>query len=137
MNIVGDRIFQDYVVGPLPVNYETDIWPLSYVYNSGRSSTSTKMYGSDMNALQSWLDGVAHEVHDIINVLFPSEKTQANLEVPIFDVSSLDQPTLENGRSMRWILFSQVSETPTLLPQALYFKADTTGRNPVDWKVVQ
>jgi primary-amine oxidase len=137
MNIVGDKIFQDYVVGPLPINHETNIRPLSYVYNSGRSSTTTRLYGSDMNALQSWLDNIAHEVSDVIEVLFLNGTDQPDSEVPIFDVSSLDQPTLENGCNVRWILFSQVFEAPTLLPQALYFKANTTGRDPKNWNVME
>jgi primary-amine oxidase len=137
MNLIDDRIFQDYMVGPLPINQETVIKPLTHVYNSGRSWTSMGIYGSDMNALQTWLDSISHEIHDIITGLFDSQKLQSDSEKPVFEVSSVDQPFVEHGHNLRWILFSQVSEAPTLLPQGLYFKADTTGRDPAHWKVVQ
>ena len=75
---------------------------------------------------------------DILEDLFehPLGVLSDDAEATKFDASTVDQVFNEHGRQMRWAGFSPRSNTPTLLPQSLYFKADTTGRDPNMWKAV-
>ncbi|KAK3317705.1 copper amine oxidase [Cercophora scortea] len=126
----------EYLVGPLGHSSQT-IEPLRFVYNSGRSATVNP--AADVVALSRWMDEVALEVADIIDDLLRRPlhgQTQDGAGQDVLEPSSNDQTFIEDGRVMRWVTFFPVSDASTLLPQGLYFKADTTGRDPAQWKVV-
>lgn len=59
-----------------------------------------------------------------------------DVEAPSYEASTIDQAMNESGRVVRWASFSMVSDSPAILPQGLYFKVDTTGRDPGGWRVV-
>jgi primary-amine oxidase len=133
-DVIDDPRIEEYLIGPLPVEASTTITSLKYVYNSGRNFASTKSYGSNIKALQTWLDDIATDIQDITATLFKSLLPSAN---QTFEISGADQVVVEEGRSMRWMSFSQAGEATTLLPQGLFFKADTTGPSPKNWQIVQ
>lgn len=134
-NSINPPDIAEYMVGPLTENPDFVIEPLTFLYNSGRSSTVNP--SADVGALSNWTDRVAAEVSDIIEDLlgnpfrfsFSSQKAE-------FEAYSNDQVMMEDNRTMRWAGFFAISNASTLLPQGLYFKADTTGRDPNQWQVI-
>ncbi|KUJ24496.1 amine oxidase catalytic domain-containing protein [Mollisia scopiformis] len=126
---------EEYMVGPLPVSYTTVIQPLSFIYNSGRSETP--FLGADVTALEGWMESIAESMEDVVlDLLLHGVPIPHHLTLKDFVAASNDQIWFEEGRAMRWVSFSQISDANTLLPQGLYFKADTTGRDPEKWRVV-
>ncbi|KAK3689470.1 hypothetical protein B0T22DRAFT_376614 [Podospora appendiculata] len=126
----------EFLVGPLGHSGQT-IEPLRFVYNSGRSATVNP--AADVVALSRWMDEIALEVADIIDNLLRRPlhgQTQDSAGQDVLEPSSNDQTFIEDGRVVRWVTFFPVSDASTLLPQGLYLKADTTGRDPAQWKVV-
>lgn len=124
----------EFMVGPLSSD-DMRIQPLAFPYNSGRSTTTNP--ASNIVALTEWIDQVAIDIADIVQDLFGRPYTGLGNTTPdSFEASSNDQINVENGRYMRWVTFFQTSDANTLLPQGLYFKADTTGEDVTAWKVV-
>jgi primary-amine oxidase len=135
-NSVDQASVDEYMVGPLPISNHTSIQELNFPYNSGRSST--KSYMPDVQALETWFEKISVSVEDIIIDLFQNHELNPE-QAPFrnFVASSNDQIWFEDDRTLRWVGFSQLSSANTLVPQGLYFKADTTGRDPTVWSVVQ
>lgn len=137
---------QTYMVGPLPISPETKMEPLTYMYNSGRSSTVYT--DGNPEGLVTWADEVATAIEDIALdllgcrpsvVLYPQPgdeplgDEQPNSSECLFNPANPAQ--IEHGRNMRWFGFSKLADSWALLPQALYIKADLTGRDPADWSL--
>lgn len=125
------------MAGPLPIQSENAISPLSFPYNSGRSSSRT--YTPDEKAITQWYENITREADDIISDLWRLQtpafgSSKSVLETYI--VASNDQVTLEDGHVMKWVAYVRKGFASTILPQGVYFKADTTGRNPENWRVV-
>lgn len=105
-------------VGPFPISASSRILPLTYCYNSGRSSVQNLL--ADDTVFTAWAKGKWSEMTDILMAL-------------VADNMSLDDVTLqaaplsiENGRSITWAsvvrLGSTASWARTLLSQGLYVK---------------
>lgn len=134
---------REYMIGPLPLSPETKIEPLSFIYNSGRSSTKTT--DSNPEGLIAWGHEVCAAIEDITLdllgcrpslMLFPRPGDEASHDgVCFFNPSNPVQ--VEEERSVRWFGFSKIADSWSLLPQALYLKADLTGRDPEKWAILQ
>ncbi|CZT12547.1 related to copper amine oxidase [Rhynchosporium graminicola] len=134
-NSLEQARIEEYIVGPLPVGPDTYIERLSFTYNSGRSETNN--FGADVKVLEDWMEAVTSGMEEVIlDLLLHGYEHAEQLTLKDFVAASNDQVWFENGRTMRWVSFSQISDANTLLPQGLYFKADTTGRDPRQWRVV-
>jgi hypothetical protein len=89
------------MLGPLPINVTTTLYPLSFVYNSGRNWTTTPT--PDPEAVINWLDKVGAVVADIMDGLWGPPEQQ--LYGKRFQASTNDRSFNEDGRTMRWVGF--------------------------------
>jgi len=122
------------IIGPLPLSNATTIKPLTYVHNSGRSTT--KNVYADFLAQYLWLQGIGAEIADITTDLL-NDTFGGNGTLDCYG----PDPYYENGRLLEWVQFwSQglgQSDSGTLLPQGLYLKADITGRDSSKYKLLK
>ncbi|KAJ6784037.1 hypothetical protein PWT90_00324 [Aphanocladium album] len=133
-----DATLDEYAVGPLPPSAQTEIRPLTFYHNSGKSSSPNLV--PDSASLQEWPNSVARNISDITQSLFGSTVNSEEDSNPDgLEISFRDPWIDRDGRTVRWCLFQREGkkwDTNTLLPQGLYFKIDTTGRDPTEWKVL-
>ena len=91
------------------------------------------MYAADDDLLYTWALDKISEVADV--VLFLTNQTYDSL-----DWWGIDPLWHEGDRTVQWwgafSIPTNVFDGETLLPQGVYIKMDTTGRNPDDWRVV-
>lgn len=134
----GDVTLDEYSVGPLPPSAETEIRPLTFYHNSGKSSSPNLV--PDSISLRDWPYSIADEISDITQGILGSVINSGNKSSPEgLEVSFRDPWIDKNGRTVRWCFFQRAGqqwESRTLLSQGLYFKIDTTGRDPEEWKVL-
>lgn len=123
----------EYIVGPLPVSEQTTVEPLTYIYNSGRHRTPTRL--ASYLIFREWMKEFSLEIYDIAHDLF--NFTIGPDGIPNFQLGSIDPFWMEDDRDVVWLGFYQDSAARSLLHQALYLKADVTGRNASEWKVLQ
>ena len=135
----GDEATLDeYMVGPLPPTEETQIRPLTFYHNSGKSSSPNLV--PDSASLSDWPYSIADEISDITQNILGSVINSGNRSNPDgLEIGFRDPWIDENGRAIRWCSFQRAgepSQSRTLLPQGLYVKLDTTGRDPKKWEVL-
>ncbi|KAL9617134.1 MAG: hypothetical protein Q9160_008077 [Pyrenula sp. 1 TL-2023] len=133
---------REYMVGPLPISPKSKIEPLKFLYNSGRSATPHS--DSNPEGLVIWLKRIGSDIEDItldlldckLALLFhqPGDVKPDNGECIVNPVSPGQE---EIERNAQWIGFSRLTNAWSLLPQGLYIKIDTTGRDPAGWKLLQ
>ncbi|RDW84682.1 hypothetical protein BP6252_02272 [Coleophoma cylindrospora] len=132
------RTVDEYMVGPLPVDTTTEIIPLSYPYNSGRSSTVNLAPGQE--AILAWSMSAIPELLDLLQDLLGDDIT-------FDDPSNLHNigvhgqaPKLESGRIISWCSLmgsGVVAEAPSLLIQGLYFKLDVSEADYLNWSIMK
>lgn len=134
----GEATLDEYMVGPLPPTEETQIRPLTFYHNSGKSSSPNLV--PDLASLRDWPYSVADEISDITKEILGSVINSGNSSNPDgLEIGFRDPWIDRNGRTIRWCSFQRAgkrSESRTLLPQGLYMKLDTTGRDPEKWRVL-
>lgn len=126
-----------YAVGPLPVSAETKAEPLTYPFNSGRSSVPN--HRADLIGSNQFALNLAENISDITTELLGA---RINREDP-FDPDSLQAfpqfNRLDADLVLVWIQFFRPgmgSSARTLLPQGLYAKIDAS-KEVDQWKVGQ
>lgn len=128
----------EYSVGPLPPSAETDIRPLTFYHNSGKSSSPNLI--PDSASLRDWPYSIADDISDITRSILGGVINSGNKSSPDgLEIGFRDPWIDSNGRTVRWCVFQRAGQpwhSRTLLPQGLYFKIDTTGRDPKEWKVL-
>lgn len=128
----------EYSVGPLPPSSATEIHPLTFYHNSGKSSSPNLV--PDSASLQDWPYSIAEEISDITQSILGSVINYGNKSsADGLEIGFRDPWVDSDGRTVRWCVFQRAAkkwEARTLLPQGLYFKIDTTGRDPREWKVL-
>ena len=135
----GDEATLDeYMVGPLPPTEETQVRSLTFYHNSGKSSSPNLV--PDSTSLKDWPYSIADEISDITQNILGSIINSGNRSDPDgLEIGFRDPWIDENGRTLRWCSFQRAgapSQSRTLLPQGLYVKLDTTGRDPKKWEVL-
>lgn len=135
----SDATLDEYAVGPLPPSPETEIRPLTLYYNSGKSSSPNLI--PDAESVRDWPYAIAEEISDITQSILGGVINSGNRSNPDgLEVGFRDAWIDNHGRTVRWCVFQRAGaewESRTLLPQGLYFKIDTTGRDPKTWVVLQ
>lgn len=135
----GEATLDEYMVGPLPPTEETQIRPLAFYHNSGKSSSPNLV--PDTASLRDWPYSIADEISDITKDILGSVVNYGNFSNPDgLEIGFRDPWIDRNGRTIRWCSFQragQQSESRTLLPQGLYMKLDTSGRDPKEWTLLQ
>lgn len=135
----SDATLDEYAVGPLPPSPETEIRPLTQYYNSGKSSSPNLI--PDAESVRDWPYLIAEEISDITKSILGGVINSGNRSSPNgLEIGFRDAWIDSNGRTVRWCEFQRAGlewESRTLLPQGLYFKIDTTGRDPETWRVLQ
>lgn len=129
---------EDIGVGPLPVSDDTSILDLSWMSTKGKARVHK--YNADEDAWQDFFNDVAAGVVDITEDLINCTVTGSDNDTA--SVWGIDPLWHRDGRVIQWLGFwGMVSsdyfgyDGSTLLPQGLYFRADTTGRDSSKWKV--
>lgn len=124
-----------YAVGPLPVSPDTNVEPLVYPFNSGRSSVPNLM--ADFLGSAEFALSLAENVTDITTELLGAKVNRKDPYDPdalqAFPRFTRLQPDLVVG----WIQFFRPgmgSSGRTLLPQGLYVKIDAS-KEVSQWKV--
>ena len=133
-----EAMLDEYAVGPLPPSAETQIHPLTFCHNSGKSTSPNLV--PDAASLKDWPYSIAEEISDITQAILGSVINYGNRSDPDgLEIGFRDPWIDSNGRTVRWCTFQRAgkrSESRTILPQGLYVKLDTTGRDPRGWKVL-
>ncbi|GAA6059733.1 hypothetical protein JCM10212_000261 [Sporobolomyces blumeae] len=120
---------EDYLVGPLPISNSSTYSPYGFRTTKGTSRISNR--DADPEKVAEFVASITTEVDDIVEYLLgaPSAK---------FDIWGIDPLWEEAGRVIQWLGYwgipTNIFDGETLLPQGLYLKIDTTGRNPDEWK---
>ena len=133
-----EATLDEYMVGPLPPSEETEIQSLTFYHNSGKSSSPNLV--PDLESLKDWPYSIANEISDITESILGSIINSGNRSDPDGLELGFRDPWIDSeGRNVRWCTFQragQRSQSRTLLPQGLYVKLDTTGRDSKRWKVL-
>lgn len=133
-----DATLDEYSVGPLPPSVETEIRPLTLYHNSGKSSSPNLV--PDGASLHDWPYSIAEGISDITQSILGSVVNSGNSSSPDGLEIGFRDPWIDgDGRTVRWCVFQRAGkqwESRTLLPQGLFFKIETTGRDPKKWKVL-
>lgn len=126
-------------VGPLPVTAETSLVDLSWLSTKGQARVHK--YNADEDAWSDWFAEIASDIQDITKDLINGTVTGSD-DDDDFDIWGVDPLWHRDGRVVQWVTFwAHVSEdtfgydATTLLPQGLFFRADTTGRDKANWAV--
>ncbi|KAH8804603.1 copper amine oxidase [Xylogone sp. PMI_703] len=118
----------NYMVGPLPVSSSTEIRPLDYCYNAGRSYVSGSLPG--LGDLELWMMTVLSKYSDITTALLGEEFDRDG-------VAAYPRMSHANNDSLvLWMQFMRQgkrSDATTILPQGLYVKMDLRTRDPENW----
>lgn len=134
----GDVTLDEYSVGPLPPSPETEIRPLTFYHNSAKSTSPNLV--PDSMSLKDWPYSIARDISDITQSLFGSTINFENSSSPNGLELTFRDPWIDSdGRNVRWCVFQGAGKrwgANTLLPQGLYLKIDTTGRDSTQWKVI-
>lgn len=129
--------WDEYLLGPLPVSNETKIKPVEYRHRADLEHARNLV--PDAASFKEWPYSIAQEVSDITQDLLQAtinadgESNPDGLELTFRD------PWVKDGHILRWCSFQRAGTrfgAGTLLPQGLYVKLDTTGRDPAKWKVL-
>ncbi|KAJ5774196.1 membrane copper amine oxidase [Penicillium paradoxum] len=130
--------WDEYLVGPLPVSENTTIKPLEYSHRAELEHARNLV--PDTLSFKQWPYSVAESVADITQDLLGSTiNAGRNIDPDGLELNYRD-PWVEDGHILRWCSFQRAgtrAEAGTLLPQGLYVKLDTTGRDSKKWKVLR
>lgn len=127
-----------YMVGPLPVSSNTEIRPLSYVFNSGQNWVRNPVY--DFAAIQDFGLFLAENVSDITEELLGATVNRDNPEDPHGLLAFPRSSRVATGGLNMWMQFYRPgmgSGARTLLPQGIYAKVDATSYDINEWSVGQ
>lgn len=129
---------EDFGIGPLPISDETKLMDISWLSTKG--STKIPNTFADEDAQGDFFIEVAAGLQDITQDLING--TVTNATVADFDIWGVEPVWFSEGRVIQWVGFWRhvpdeifQFDATTLLPSGLYFKVDTTGRDPSKWEV--
>lgn len=130
--------WDEYVVGPLPVSNETGISRLEYHHRADLEHARNLV--PDAISFKKWPYSIAQEVSDITEDLLQGTINAGGKNDPDGLELSFRDPWVKEGRILRWCSFQRAggrAGSGTLLPQGLFVKLDTTGRDPKAWRVLR
>ncbi|TWU71601.1 hypothetical protein ED733_003204 [Metarhizium rileyi] len=124
---------QEYVIGPIPIDNNTQVQPLQYLHNnSGKGKLPVDI--ADVGAFLHFANKVGLSVADITEGLWDGTLNDSLSLLPLMP------PWRENNRLTLWYGFmnspKSIFDSETLLPLGLYLGVDVTGRDPSKWSVV-
>ncbi|GAD97759.1 hypothetical protein PVAR5_6439 [Paecilomyces variotii No. 5] len=129
--------WDEYLIGPLPVSNETNIKPMEYRHRADLEHARNLV--SDAISFKEWPYSIAQEVSDITQDILQATINAGGRNNPDGLELIFRDPWVKDGHILRWCSFQRAgarTEAATLLPQGLYVKLDTTGRDPEKWKVL-
>jgi primary-amine oxidase len=133
----GDEAYLvEYQLGPLPTSNETQLLPLTHIYNSGRNYVQTPM--PDVVSLMEWAMEIAVNASDITLELLGTKADPENLDNPDGLVAGARPALIEAGRMVLWYEFfapGMRSDARSILPQGLYVKLDIPSTKRDTWLV--
>lgn len=133
----------NYMVGPLPVDDNTNLSPLEYCYNSGRNSIRVPMI--NLLALGDRGQLAAVNISDITEDLLGA-RLDGSLNETNPDGLGLSLggrvARIEDGDMIMWMQIYRLGginrpDALFLLPQGLYFKLNITSRDTLEWSITQ
>ncbi|CAK5278719.1 unnamed protein product [Mycena citricolor] len=142
---------QDFIVGPLPISNTSTYESLDWSTTKGTSKI--RNYDADSSLKSEWLYNVSTPLADILLDLFNATLDELDIwgidplwkeKLPITYTDKHGKEKVKNEeRIVAWNTFwryptgeNAVFDGETLLPQGLFFKADVTGRDPSQWRVL-
>ncbi|KAK0654082.1 Membrane primary amine oxidase [Lasiodiplodia hormozganensis] len=125
--------YEDYLVGPLPVDNSTDWQPLTFIYN--KQNPIQRVYDADGDKVGDFVDQLEADVAPILQDLLNATDGNGSLTT-----SRIEPLWRENGDVIAWYQYWRSPtlefDDGTLLPQGLYFKLNITGRDPKGWSTL-
>ncbi|KDQ60427.1 hypothetical protein JAAARDRAFT_191806 [Jaapia argillacea MUCL 33604] len=127
---------QDFAVGPLPVSEQTTYSPLNYASTKGIAMQ--RDYDADQDLTYELMTNISTSISDILLDLLNG--TAYGYDNDTLTIWGIDPIWHEDGRIVQWVQYWAIPQTifdgETLLPEGLYFKIDTTGRDPSGWGLI-
>ena len=123
-----------YSVGPLPADPETQILPLTYVFNSGGNSIPNPV--QDFFAIMEFGMSLAENVSDITQSLLGAVVNRNDPSDPQGLRCWPRGSRIERGGMSLWFTMFRAgvgSGARTILPQGIYIKVDATSSRTEDW----
>lgn len=133
-NMDGEPYMVYYQVGPLPITSESQVFPLSYIFNSGRNYIQNPVH--DFYAIMDFGLSLAENVSDITQDLLGASVNRENPEDPRGLLCWPRGSRIERGGLSMWFQFFRPgmgSGARTLLPQGIYVKVDATSNDMSKW----
>ncbi|KAJ5654955.1 membrane copper amine oxidase [Penicillium lividum] len=133
----SEVFWDEYSVGPLPISDDTRIEPFEYRHRAALEHARNLI--PDAKSFREWPYSIAQEVSDITQDLLNATINFDDKSDPDGLELSFRDPWVEDGHILRWCSFQRAgtrTEAGTILPQGLYVKMDTTGRDPKNWEVL-
>jgi primary-amine oxidase len=133
----GDEAYLvEYQIGPLPPSSNTQLLPLTHIYNSARNYVQTPV--PDVVSLLDWAMEIAVNNSDITLELLGKQADPQNLDDPDGLVAGARPALIETGRMVLWYEFfapGMGSDARSILPQGLYVKLDIPSSRRETWLV--
>lgn len=133
----SEVFWDEYSVGPLPISGNTKIKPFKYEHRNDLEHARNLV--PDARSYKEWPYLIAQQVSDITQDLLGATINIGDRNDPDGLDLSFRDPWIEDGHILRWCSFLRAgtrNEAGTILPQGLYVKLDTTGRDPENWKIM-
>ena len=129
---------REFMVGPLPVTNETQLLPLTYVHNSGRSY-SVNIYG-DLQQVMAWGGKFCKSIEDIVFDLVHCWPRVGMFPIPAknesYCIVNAGGPAWDGDEAqVRWLGLSSLTDAWSLLPQGIYFRVNLAGNDSTKWYV--
>lgn len=127
-----------YMAGPLPISKETQVLPLSYVFNNGHNYVRNPV--QDFYAIMDFGISLAKNLSDITEDLLGASVNPDNLDDPNGLLCWPRGSRIERGGLSLWFQMFKPgagSGARTLLPQGIYCKVDATSSDINDWTAGQ
>ncbi|EMC99114.1 hypothetical protein BAUCODRAFT_59376, partial [Baudoinia panamericana UAMH 10762] len=125
-----------YMVGPLPINEDSQILPLEYVFNSGRNYVRNPI--QNFAAIQDFTMAMAENVSDITQELLGATVNRDDPQDPHGLMAFPRGSRVDTGGLVLWMQFYRPgmgSGARTILPQGIYAKVDARSTVIDDWTV--
>jgi len=125
-----------YMVGPLPASEDTQILPLTYLYNSGRNFVRNPL--PDFESIVGWFSDLGEEVSDMIKDLLGEVVNPGHIaNAP--PLLALARPAAwENDTISSWASINSPGvrfDAWSLMAQGLYCRFTISGRDSSKWKI--
>ena len=127
-----------YMTGPLPISKDTEVLPLSYVFNNGRNYVRNPV--QDFFAIMDFGLSIAQNLSDVTEELLGASVNPADHQDPNGLLCWPRGSRVERGGLSLWFQMFKPgmgSGARTLLPQGIYARVDATSSDLNDWTAGQ